>query len=70
MNDSTVRNRWLALVAIRIATAATAVLGVILLARALDWPTKLLGIAIVLMSLYVMGVVPLALARRWKSPSE
>lgn len=65
-----VRNRWLAMVMTRIVAAASALLGVILLARANDWPTKVLGVAIVLVALYVMAVVPLALARRWSTRGE
>lgn len=65
--DTQARNRWFAIVAARIAATAGAVLGLVLIARALDWPTKLLGIAIVLAALYVMAVVPKALASRWRS---
>lgn len=61
------RNRWLVLVLVRIAAACGAVLGVVLLARAPAMPQKLLGVAIVLAALYVMAVVPRALAHRWRS---
>lgn len=69
-DETTARNRWLAMVGTRIGSAAGAVLGVILLARAHDWATKILGVAIVVMALYVMAVVPLALAKRWSSPKQ
>jgi len=62
------RRRWLALVSARIAGVAGAVLGLVLLARASQWPEKLLGAAIALSALVVMAVVPLHLARRWRSP--
>ena len=64
------RRRWLALVLIRIGGAAGAVFGLALLARAPDgaWPAKALGIAIVLAALWMMAIVPRALARRWRSP--
>lgn len=65
--DTTARNRWFAIVATRIAAAAGSILGLILIARASDWPTKLLGVAIVLAGLYMMAVVPRALAHRWRS---
>lgn len=68
--DTKSRNRWLAIVAARIAATAGAVLGLILLARAHDWPTKALGVAIVLAALYMMAVVPLALAHRWRSGAD
>ncbi|MFV0625611.1 hypothetical protein ACBY01_16600 [Sphingomonas sp. ac-8] len=61
------RNRWLVLVLLRIAAAGGAVFGVVLLARAIAMPQKLLGVAIVLSALYVMAVVPRALAHRWRS---
>lgn len=69
-DDTGARNRWLAIVATRLAATAGAVLGLILLARANDWPTKGLGVAIVLAALYLMAVVPLALARRWRSGGD
>lgn len=65
--DKIARNRWFTIVATRVAAAAGAVLGLILLARAADWPTKILGIAIVLSALYMMAVIPKALAHRWRS---
>lgn len=69
-DDTTARNRWLAMVGTRLAAAGGAVLGVVLLGRAHDWPTKALSVAIVLAALYVMAVVPLALARRWRTPPD
>jgi uncharacterized membrane protein YfcA len=65
--DATARTRWFTLVAIRIAAAMGAVFGLVLLARALDTPTRLLGVGIVLSALYVMAVVPRGLARKWRS---
>lgn len=66
--DSDSRNRWLLIVGARLAGAAGAVLGVVLLARAHDWPTKVLGVALVLAALYMMATVPAALAHRWRTP--
>jgi len=66
--DPSARNRWLLIVCARLAGAAGAVLGIILLARAHDWPTKGLGIAIVLAAFYMMATVPAALAHRWRTP--
>ena len=62
------RARWAAIVAVRLAGAAGAVLGVVLLARAGDTPRRVLGVAIVLAALWMMATVPRALARRWRSP--
>ena len=64
------RARYLAIVATRIAGSAGAVLGVVLLARAHDWPTKVLGVAIVLAALWMTATVPAALAHRWRTPPD
>lgn len=65
--DIQARNRWFAIVAIRIVTAIGAVFGVVLLARAPGTPLRLLAIAIVLSALYAMAILPRALAQRWRS---
>lgn len=64
------RPRWLALVLIRLLTAMAAVVGVLLLAQGQETGRKLLGGAVVLVSLWTMAVLPRALAHRWKSPTE
>ncbi|WP_294320705.1 hypothetical protein [uncultured Sphingomonas sp.] len=65
--DQTARNRWLALVAIRIVTAMGAVFGLIVLARASDTAMRVLGAAIVLSALYAMAVVPRGFIAKWRS---
>ncbi|MBM7407332.1 putative membrane-bound spermidine synthase [Sphingomonas sp. JUb134] len=70
MSADPARNRWLVLVLVRIVASAGAVLGLMLLTRAAEWPPKLLGVAIVLCALYVMAVVPRALAHRWRTPPK
>jgi uncharacterized membrane protein YfcA len=65
--DTLARNRWLILVAIRIATACGAVFGVVMLARAPDTAMRVLGVAIVLSALYAMAVVPRGLLAKWRS---
>lgn len=64
------RNRWLAIVGSRIAGVAAAMLGLVLAARAVAWPQKLLGVAIVLSALVVIALVPASLAHRWRTPPE
>lgn len=66
-SDRIARNRWLALVAIRIVTAMGAVFGLIVLARAPDIAMRVLGAAIVLSALYAMAVVPRGLTAKWRS---
>jgi uncharacterized membrane protein YfcA len=67
-DDTLARNRWFAMVAVRLAATAGAVLGLILVARAQDGVSKGIGIALVLASLYMMAVIPRALAARWRTP--
>ena len=72
MNDhnSRARNRYFVLVAVRLIGAAGAVFGLVLLGRAIDLPTRLLGAAIVLSALAMIALVPRALAHRWRTPPE
>jgi hypothetical protein len=69
MSDSA-RNRYFVMVAVRLAGTAGAVLGLLLLGRASDTATRLLGVAIVLAALAMIAIVPRSLARRWRTPPE
>lgn len=66
--EQVAQRRWLALVGIRLAGVAGAVLGMVLAARAHEIVPKLIGIALVLTALVVIAVVPASLAHRWRSP--
>jgi predicted anti-sigma-YlaC factor YlaD len=68
--ETTARNRYLLIAGSRIVGSLGAILGIILLARAQDWPTKGLGVAIVLAALYMVATVPAALAHRWRTPPQ
>ena len=61
------RTRYFIMTLVRLLGSGGAVLGLILLARAHDWPTKALGVGIVLAALYFVATVPAALAHRWRS---
>ena len=61
------RRRWLMLQVVRIAGVAGAILGVMLIGRDPDVPSKLLGIALTLSAIVVTVIVPAALANRWRS---
>ncbi|MBP2275227.1 MULTISPECIES: hypothetical protein [Sphingomonas] len=66
--DATIRNRYLAITATRLAGAAGALLGLVLIARA-DAPIpKVIGTALVLSALLMIAIVPRALAQRWRTP--
>lgn len=67
MSRDPAKRRWFAIVATRLAAVAGAVFGLVLVGRAHDMPSKLLGAAILLSALYMMAVVPRALARKWRS---
>ncbi|SEN37718.1 hypothetical protein SAMN05192583_2655 [Sphingomonas gellani] len=66
-NETVAFQRWLLLTLARIVPAAGAVLGVVLAGRAVDMPTKLLGVGIVVSALLVLATLPRHLARRWRS---
>lgn len=68
--DRTAQTRYYLMTLARIAGAAGAVFGIVLLGRAVDWPDKAIGLGLTLTSLWEMAVVPRALAARWKSKPE
>ncbi|MAX00469.1 MAG: hypothetical protein CMN72_12685 [Sphingomonas sp.] len=68
--DRRARNRYLAMTAVRIAGAAGAVFGLVVLARGQDLTTRILGAAIVLSALFMIATVPRAMARQWRTPPE
>lgn len=70
MSDDPARNRWLAIVGARLAGTAGALLGLVLLGRAVTTGHRILGVALVLSALLMIAVVPRALARRWRTPPE
>jgi hypothetical protein len=69
-DDSRARNRYFSLVAVRLIGTAGAVFGLILLGRADDTPTRLIGAALVLAALAMIALVPRSLAHRWRTPPE
>jgi uncharacterized membrane protein YfcA len=64
------RQRYFTIVAARLAGVAGAVLGLVLVGRAPDLLTRIIGIALVLSALVVIATVPRSLARRWRTPPE
>jgi MFS family permease len=68
--DRVARTRYFLMVAVNLAAALGAVLGLLILGRASQTWQTLLGIALVLAALYVIAVVPRSLARRWRTPEQ
>jgi hypothetical protein len=68
--DALARKRYYLIAGVNLLGAAGAFFGLVLAGRSTDWYGQVLGGAITLSALYVMAVVPRALARRWKSPPE
>lgn len=68
--DRLARNRYLLIALVHIAAVAGALFGLVLAARAQNWAQTVLGGAIILSGLYMMAVVPRALAHRWRSPDQ
>ncbi|WP_448659725.1 hypothetical protein ACPVPU_04240 [Sphingomonas sp. CJ99] len=64
------RNRYFLMIGANLVGVAGAVFGLLLIGRAADTPSRLIGGALVLAALYWIAVVPRALARRWRSRSE
>jgi len=67
---SVARRRWLMLQVARIAGVAGAILGLMLVARAPDWPSKVIGIALTLSAIVVTVIAPAGLAHRWRSEDK
>ena len=66
--DKLARTRYYVMAGVNLVATAGAVFGLILAGKAQTWPMQLLGGAIILSGLYVMAVVPRALARIWRTP--
>lgn len=64
------RNRYFMMVGVQILATAGAVFGLIIAGRATSWEYSVLGGAILLSGLYVIAIVPRAMAQRWRTPPE
>ncbi|UYY58282.1 hypothetical protein [Sphingomonas sp. S2-65] len=67
--DRLARKRYYLMSGVNLAAAAGAVLGLLIMGRSQATEHTLLGGALILASLYVMAVVPRAMARKWKTPA-
>jgi len=69
-DETQARNRYFAMAGVNLLAALGAVLGLLIAGRSHSWEMTMLGGAIILSSLYMMAVVPRAMARRWRTPPE
>jgi len=68
--DIQARNRYYMMMGVNLLAVAGAVFGLVLAGRSHTTPQTVLGGAIVLSALYMMAVVPRAMARKWRTPPE
>ena len=66
----TARNRYFLMTGSRLLGVAGAMLGLVLIGRAVAMEQKLIGLALVLAAMLFIAVIPRALARRWRTPPE
>lgn len=66
--DRLAQKRYFMIQGVNIAACAGAVLGLLIAGRSVTTFHTILGGALILASLYVMAVVPRALAKRWRTP--
>jgi len=68
--DRLAQKRYFLITGVNIVATAGAVFGLVIAGRTNNWEGSILGGAILLSALYVMAVVPRAMARRWKTPEQ
>jgi drug/metabolite transporter (DMT)-like permease len=73
-NDALAKKRFFAIVAMRLVGALLVLIGFVLIRGGLEFagqPTdRWLGVALVLIGAFDFAVMPLLLARRWRSPKN
>lgn len=68
--DALARRRYFMMTGVNLIATMGAIFGLIIAARSDAWEPTLLGGAIMLSALWVMAVVPRAMARKWRTPPE
>lgn len=68
-DDDVARNRWALMQAVRLAGAAMALIGLLIVSGRIGAP-ELAGYVLVLFGLLDFFFVPTILARRWRTPGE
>jgi len=69
VSDETARNRWAVIQAMRIAGVVMVLVG-ILIARQVIAAPALAGYALIVVGLLDVFMVPMVLARKWRTPPE
>lgn len=67
MNDDQAKQRFFILVALRLGGVALALLGIAVIMRRLVEPAELIGSVLILVGTIDVAVLPLILARAWRS---
>lgn len=67
-DEKLARDRYYTMMAVEIAGIAGAVFGLVLIGRSVGVVPRVIGAAIVLSALLMIGIVPRAMARRWRTP--
>ena len=68
MDDNQARNRFLAISLLRLAGALLVMFGLVIAAGRLPDVSRIVGIVAVLIGALDFALVPLLLARRWRTP--
>ncbi len=68
--DRIARNRYFIMMGANLVGVAGAVLALLIMGRAQTTELTMLGVALMLASLWVMAAIPKMLARRWRTPPE
>lgn len=69
-DEALARRRYYMMTGVHLIATAGAIFGLVIAGRGNDWYTTVLGGAIIVSALWVMAVVPRAMARKWRSPPE
>jgi uncharacterized membrane protein YhaH (DUF805 family) len=68
--EALARRRYYYMTGVNLIATAGAIFGLVIAGRGNNWYASALGGAIIVSALYVMAVVPRAMARRWRTPPE
>ena len=62
------RSRYFTIALSRMAGVCVALIGIVIIGRAVAYEWRIAGLSIALFGLTLMALVPRALARRWRTP--